>query len=69
MLQGARPSTVTVKLTRDDISGNYVYPFPKKPEEQAKLKRMSYRNMLEEVAERYHTTPDDDRSRSTARPR
>jgi lipoprotein-anchoring transpeptidase ErfK/SrfK len=57
LLQGARPSTVTVKLTRDDIGGNYVYPFPKKPEEQAKLPQMGYRNMIEEVAERYHTTP------------
>jgi len=57
LLQGARPSTVTVKLTGADISHDYVYPFPKKPEEQAKLERMSYRNMIEEVAERYHTTP------------
>jgi len=57
LLQGARPSTVTVRLTGDDISNDYVYPFPKKPEAQAKLKRMSYRNMIEEVAERYHTTP------------
>jgi len=52
-----RPSTVWVKLTNADIGGNYVYPFPKKPEGQAKLKWSGYRNMLEEVAERYHTTP------------
>ena len=57
LLQDSRPSTVTVKLTGDDISNDYVYPFPKKPELQAKLPKMSYRNMLEEVAERYHTTP------------
>jgi lipoprotein-anchoring transpeptidase ErfK/SrfK len=53
-----RASTVDVKLGREDISGDYVYPFPKKPEGQAKLEQASYRNMLEEVAERYHTTPD-----------
>jgi lipoprotein-anchoring transpeptidase ErfK/SrfK len=47
-----------VKLGRADIGGNYVYPFPKKPEGQARLKWAGYRNMLEEVAERYHTTPD-----------
>ena len=52
-----RPSTVRVKLSRADISGDYVYPFPKKPEAQAKLEGMKYRNMLEQVAERYHTTP------------
>lgn len=57
LMQGARPSTVTVKLTGDDISGDYVSPFPKRPENQAKLTKMSYRNMIEEVAERYHTTP------------
>ena len=46
-----------VKLTADDVAGPFVYPFPKKPEEQAKLKFMGYRNMLEKLAERYHTTP------------
>jgi lipoprotein-anchoring transpeptidase ErfK/SrfK len=52
-----RPSTIRVKLGSADIGGNYVYPYPKKPEGQAKLKWAGYRNMLEEVAERYHTTP------------
>ncbi len=57
LIQANRPSMVTVRLTADDISGDYIYPFPKKPELQAKLPAMKYRNMLEEVAERYHTTP------------
>lgn len=55
--EGNRPSTVNVKLTAADISGDYLYPFPKKPEAQAKMEGLKYRNMLEEVAERYHTTP------------
>lgn len=58
LLENGRSSTVNVKLNQTDIGGNYVYPFPKKPEGQAKLKWAGYRNMLEEVAERYHTTPD-----------
>ena len=58
LIEQNRPSTISVKLTRTDIGGDYVYPYPKKPEGQAKLKFASYRNMLEEVAERYHTTPD-----------
>jgi peptidoglycan hydrolase-like protein with peptidoglycan-binding domain len=58
LVQQNRPSTVNVKLTQTDIGGNYVYPFPKKPEAEAKLKWAGYRNMLEEVAERYHSTPD-----------
>ena len=57
LLQAGKPSTAMVRLTADDVSGPFVYPFPKKPEEQAKLNFMGYRNMLEKVAERYHTTP------------
>jgi peptidoglycan hydrolase-like protein with peptidoglycan-binding domain len=58
LLQQNRTSTIMVKLAADDVSGPFVYPFPKKPEDQAKLKFLGYRNMLEKVAERYHTTPD-----------
>ena len=35
---GQPPSTVMCQAGPDDISGHYVYPFPKEPEEQAKLK-------------------------------
>lgn len=58
LLRQNRPSTVMVKLTPDDVNGPFVYPFPIKPEEQAKLKFLGYRNMLEKLAERYHTTPE-----------
>lgn len=53
-----RPSTIDVKLTPDQVAGPFVMPFPKKPEDQATLPFMGYRNMLEEVAEEFHTTPD-----------
>ena len=58
LLQANRPSTVMVRLTADDVQSQYVYPLPKDPEKQAELKFLGYRNMLEKVAERYHTTPD-----------
>lgn len=58
LLQANRPSTVMVRLGPDDVRSQYVYPFPKDPEKQAELKFLGYRNMLEKVAERYHTTPD-----------
>jgi lipoprotein-anchoring transpeptidase ErfK/SrfK len=58
LLEGSRPSTINVKLGSADLGGNYVYPYPKRPEGQAKLEWAGYRNMLEEVAERYHTTPE-----------
>jgi lipoprotein-anchoring transpeptidase ErfK/SrfK len=57
LLSANRPSTVMVKLGADDLRHQYVMPFPKDPEVQAKLRFMGYRNMLEKVAERYHTTP------------
>jgi len=57
LLQANRPSTVMVRLGPDDVRHQYVYPLPKDPEAQAKLKFLGYRNMLEKVAERYHTTP------------
>ena len=58
LLLQSRPSTINVKLTPEQVAGPFVYPFPKKAEEQAKLETMGYRNMLEKVAELYHTTPD-----------
>lgn len=57
LLESNRPATVRVKLGADDVTHQYVYPFPSDPEKQAKLKFLGYRNMLEKVAERYHTTP------------
>ena len=57
LLEADRPSTVMVKLGPDDVGGQFVYPFPKNPEQQAELKFLGYRNMLEKIAERYHTTP------------
>lgn len=57
LLSANRPSTVMVKLGVDDLRHNYVMPFPEDPEVQAKLRFMGYRNMIEKLAERYHTTP------------
>jgi peptidoglycan hydrolase-like protein with peptidoglycan-binding domain len=47
LAEANRPSTVMVKLSADDVGGHYVLPFPKNPEDQAELKFLSYRNMLE----------------------
>ena len=54
----SRPGSIMVKLTNDDVGGPFTYPMPKKPEDQAKLDALNYRNMLEKLAERYHTTPE-----------
>ena len=57
LLKDQRPSTIMVKLAPEQVQGPFVYPFPKKPEAQAELEFSGYRNMLEKVAEEYHTTP------------
>ena len=58
LLKLNRPSTVSVKLTADDVGGPFTFPMPDEPEDQAKLDALNYRNMLEKLAERYHTTPE-----------
>ncbi|NUS99844.1 MAG: L,D-transpeptidase family protein [Sphingomonas sp.] len=54
---GNRPATIEVKLTAEDVGGPFTFPMPTKPEDQEKLGFLNYRNMLEKLAERYHTTP------------
>jgi len=58
LLAQNRMPTVMVTLTPEQVAGPFFLPFPKKPEDQAKLPFMGYRNMLEAVAEEFHTTPD-----------
>ena len=57
LLEQNRPSTRMLRLTEQDVGGPFLYPFPKEPEDQAKAQQLAYRNMLEKVAERFHTTP------------
>jgi lipoprotein-anchoring transpeptidase ErfK/SrfK len=58
LLQANRPALTRVKLTAEDVQSRFVYPLPDDPEKQAELEFLGYRNMLEKLAERYHTTPD-----------
>ena len=57
LLQDTRPSTRLFRLSAEDVGGPFLYPFPKEPEDQAKAPGLHYRNMLEKLAERFHTTP------------
>jgi len=57
LLNIGRHAVVMVKLGPDDVTSSYVYPLPKDPEKQYKYAFLGYRNMLEKVSERYHTTP------------
>lgn len=50
--------TVTVPVTADWLAGPFVNPLPKDPLDQAKLPSIGYRNALEALSERFHTTMD-----------
>ncbi|NJC06790.1 lipoprotein-anchoring transpeptidase ErfK/SrfK [Sphingomonas kaistensis] len=57
LLQLSRPSTRMLRLGANDLSGPFTYPFPEEAADQAKLDGLHYRNALEQLAERFHTTP------------
>ncbi|NIJ07125.1 lipoprotein-anchoring transpeptidase ErfK/SrfK [Sphingomonas vulcanisoli] len=50
--------TVDYTLTAKDFAGPFVGPMPSKPADQAKLPAMGYADAMEQLAERFHTTPD-----------
>lgn len=51
------PGTIDVKLTDDILEGPFVGKIPAKESDQAKMKSLGYANIMEKLAERYHTTP------------
>jgi lipoprotein-anchoring transpeptidase ErfK/SrfK len=58
LLQIGRVSTRYLKLGPEVFEGQFTNPLPRKPEAQAKLDFLGYRNQLEKLAEMFHTTPD-----------
>jgi len=50
--------TRTLALTEDVLRGPFTNPFPTEPEDQTKLKALEYRNVMEALAERFHTKPE-----------
>jgi lipoprotein-anchoring transpeptidase ErfK/SrfK len=57
LLQQKRPSTRMLRLGENDLRGPFTFPFPEDAADQAKLDGLHYRNALEQIAERFHTTP------------
>jgi len=51
------PAVIEVALQPQDFAGPFVGPLPKDPAQQAKLPAMGYANVLEALAERFHTMP------------
>lgn len=56
LLRDQAPSTRRLRIDEGDAKGPFG-PVPKDPAEQAKLERLTYRNLLEKIAEKFHTTP------------
>jgi lipoprotein-anchoring transpeptidase ErfK/SrfK len=56
LLQDRAPSSLTLRIAESDAQGPFT-PIPKEPEEQAKMERLAYRNLLEKLSEKFHTTP------------
>ena len=56
LLQDKAPSTRMLRIDESDAQGPFG-PVPKEPEQQAKMERLHYRNLLEKIAEKFHTTP------------
>jgi lipoprotein-anchoring transpeptidase ErfK/SrfK len=52
------PSTRTVTIDAAAAAGPFNGPVPHDPEEQARLSALGYADLMEKLAERYHTTPD-----------
>jgi hypothetical protein len=51
------PATLRFRIDEGDARGPFIGRVPKEPEDQAKLPLLGYRNLLEKLAEKFHTTP------------
>lgn len=54
--RGWRPTRELI-VAPSTAAGPFTNPFPKDPVEQSKLPQLNYRNLLEKLAEQFHTTP------------
>lgn len=56
-LAGTNQTLIPYTITPDDVKGPF-YDIPSGMEEQAKLPALGYSSLLEELGERFHTTPE-----------
>lgn len=57
LMQDTRPAVVRLRISESDAQGPFVGQVPKDPAAQAKMNCLCYRNLLEKLAEKFHTTP------------
>ena len=52
-----QPALVEYTITQEDLEGPFTPQIPADPAEQGTLKRLDYRNALEELGEKFHASP------------
>lgn len=57
LLRDRAPSTLRLRVAAGDAQGPFVGSIPDDPAAQAEMERLAYRNLLEKIAEKFHTTP------------
>ncbi|HEV2747851.1 MAG TPA: L,D-transpeptidase family protein [Allosphingosinicella sp.] len=57
LLRDRAPSIRRLRIDESDARGPFIGRIPEDPADQAKLQRLAYRNLLEKIAEKFHTTP------------
>src|SRR5687768_13337274 len=57
LLQDQAPSTLSLRIADGDAVGPFIGRVPDEPADQAKMEHLGYRNLLEKIAEKFHTTP------------
>jgi hypothetical protein len=57
LLRDRAPSVRRLRIDESDARGPFVGRIPEDPADQAKMERLAYRNLLEKIAEKFHTTP------------
>lgn len=58
LMRDTRPVLRELAVDGRDLQGQFVGVLPTEPEDQAKLKHFGYRNAVEKLAEKFHTTPE-----------
>jgi lipoprotein-anchoring transpeptidase ErfK/SrfK len=56
--QDVVPATRLLRVDLTDALGPFVGSIPKDPADQARMDCLCYRNLLEKLSEKFHTTPD-----------
>lgn len=58
LLENRVKATLRLEIDEGDAEGPFVRKIPDDPAEQAEMERLAYRNLLEKLSEKFHTTPD-----------